>query len=136
MGRSKYLEPRAKEYIIDQIRERGEMDKDEIRDLIRPHFQFDYQQAKEQAINRYANQLISQIRDDSGVRTCFNIRGADTVVHVETCRSLGKVQTVQEQLEKQIIGTMASYRKTTRRVEELQGQLSLFQNANHKEAAS
>lgn len=137
MGKSKYLEPKAKEFIIDQIREHGEMDKEEIKDLIRPHFLFDYQQAKEQAINRYTNQLIAQIRDKAGVRTCFNIRGAETVVHVETCRDLTKVQAIQEQLEKQIIGTMASYRKTSHRVKELQGQLSLFQqDGESKESAS
>lgn len=136
MGKSKYLEPKAKEFVIDQIREHGEMDKEEIKDLIRPHFLFDYQQAKEQAINRYANQLISQIRDEAGVRTCFNIRGAETVVHVETCRDLAKVQAVQEQLEKQIIGTMASYRKTSHRVKELQGQMSLFQHEEKAEKVS
>ena len=49
MGRkSKYLERRAREYILEQIHDSGEMTREEIKDLIRPHFNFDYQTAKEQ----------------------------------------------------------------------------------------
>ena len=128
MGRrNKYLDGRAKEYILQQMHDNGEMTKEEIKDLIRPHFSFDYQEAREQAIGRYANRLVSSLRDDQGVRTCFTLRGEDLVDNVDKYKNLRNVRAVKEQLRKQIAGTYASYKKAAGREAELAGQMSLFE---------
>lgn len=126
MGRSKCLDKRAREYILEQMHDNGEMTQDEIKDLIRPHFNFDYQSAKEQAIGRYANRLVSTLRDEQGVRTSFTLRGENLVVNVEKSKSLRNVRAVKRQLQKQIAGTYASFKKTEKREAELLGQTSLY----------
>lgn len=127
MGANKYLTKRAKEVIVEKMRDNGEMTKAEIADLVRPHFLFDLQELKEQAINRYVGRLVSQLRDDDGTRTSFVLRGENLVVNVDKSVSLLNVTAVKEQLRKQIVGTLASYRKTRKRESELAGQISMFE---------
>lgn len=124
--RNKYLEKKARDHIIEQMHDNGEMSKEELKDLIRPHFNFDYQTAKEQAIGRYANGLVSSLRDEQGVRTSFTLRNQDLVVNVDRSKNLRNVRAVKEQLRKQIVGTYASYQKTEKRESELMGQISIF----------
>lgn len=135
MGRkSKYLEQRAKDYILEQMHDNGEMTRDEIKDLIRPHFSFDYQTAKEQAIGRCANRLVSSLRDEQGVRTSFTLRGENLVVNIEKSKNLRNVRAVKKQLQKQIAGTYASFKKTEKRESELLGQTSLYDAKPMKDA--
>ncbi len=127
MGRkSNSLERRAREYILEQMHDNGEMTQEEIKDLIRPHFHFDYQTAKEQAIGRCANRLVSSLRDEQGVRTSFTLRSENLVVNVEKSKNLRNVRAVKQQLQKQIAGTFASFQKTEKREAELLGQTSLY----------
>ncbi len=134
MGRkSKYLERRAREYILEQIHDSGEMTREEIKDLIRPHFNFDYQTAKEQAIGRCANRLVSSLRDEQGIRTSFTLRGENLVVNVEKSKNLRNIRAVKKQLQKQIAGTFASFKKTEKRESELLGQTSLYDTQQPKD---
>lgn len=126
MAKNSCLDARAKEFILRQMHDSGEMTKDEIKDLIRPHFSFDYQAAREQAIGRYANRLVSGMKNERGERNCFLLRGEGLVVNVDKCKSLRNVRAVREQLRKQVMGTYASYRKVARRAAELEGQVTLF----------
>lgn len=135
MGRkSKYLDQRARDYILGRLHDSGEMTREEIKDLIRPHFSFDAQAAKEQAIGRCANQLVSSLRDEQGVRTSFTLRNQDLVVNVEKSKNLRNIRAVKEQLRKQITGTVASFQKTAQRESELLGQTSLYQSMPSKDA--
>lgn len=135
MGRkSKYLDQRAREYILEQMHDNGEMTQDEIKDLVRPHFNFDYLSAKEQAIGRYANRLVSSLRDEQGVRTSFTLRGENLVVNVEKSKNLRHVRAVKNQLQKQIAGTYASFKKTEKREAELLGQTSLYDTKPTRDA--
>lgn len=124
--RNKYLEKKVRDHIIEQMHDSGEMAKEEIKDLIRPHFNFDYQIAKEQAIGRYANSLVSSLRDEQGVRTSFTLQNQDLVVNVDKSKNLRNVRAVKEQLRKQIVGTYASYQKAEKCESELMGQISIF----------
>lgn len=134
MGRKgKYLDKQAREFVEAQMLDSGEMSKEEVKDLVRPHFMFDYQTAKEQAINRYVNGLISSLRDEQGVRTNFILRGKDSVVNLEKSNNLRNVRAVEEQLRKQIVGTMASYKKAKKRAAELEGQASIFDNTTARD---
>ncbi|WP_321024977.1 hypothetical protein [Eisenbergiella porci] len=74
MGRTRTLEPKAREVIIQILRDSGGMDRDELVDLLRPYFQFDPEAAKEQALKRQAQRIASQVRDEYGTRTVFNYK--------------------------------------------------------------
>ena len=125
MPRGKYLDSRAKEVILNQMRERGEMTTAEIMDLIRPHYCFDAQEAREQGIRRQANRLVRSLRDETGIRTCFALKGDDVYVNTEKCHDRIRVSRVEAQLQAQIEGLRASRNKARRRREELDGQLTL-----------
>lgn len=129
MARNKYLEKRAKDVIIDRMRELGEMTVDEVMDLIRPHYLFDAQEAREQGIRRQANRLVRSMRDESGIRVCFAIKEQGIYVNIEQCTSRAKVSAVEESLQKQIEGLTASRNKANRRRQELDGQLTLDEPA-------
>lgn len=121
----KYLDRRAKEVILNQMRERGEMTTAEIMDLIRPHYFFDAQEAREQGIRRQANRLVKSLRDENGIRTCFALKGDDVYVNIERCSDRIRVGRVEDQLQAQIEGLRASRNKARRRRQELEGQLML-----------
>lgn len=125
MAKNKYLERRAKKVILDRMRERGEMTTAEIMDLIRPHYFFDAQEAREQGIRRQANRLVKSLRDENGIRTCFALKEEDMYVNIERCTSRVRVSKVESQLQKQIEGLTASRNKASRRRQELDGQMSL-----------
>lgn len=125
MPNGKYLDRRAKEVILNQMRERGEMTTAEIMDLIRPHYFFDAQEAREQGIRRQANRLVKSLRDENGVRTCFALKGDDVYVNIERCSDRIRVGRVEDQLQAQIEGLRASRNKARRRRQELEGQLML-----------
>lgn len=121
----KHLDRRAKEVILNQMRERGEMTTAEIMDLIRPHYFFDAQEAREQGIRRQANRLVKSLRDENGIRTCFALKGDDVYVNIERCSDRIRVGRVEDQLQAQIEGLRASRNKARRRRQELEGQLML-----------
>ena len=125
MSRGKYLDKRAKEIILDRMRMQGEMTTAEIMDMIRPHYYFDAQEAREQGIRRQANRLVKSLRDEQGVRTCFAVKEQDIYVNIERCTNRAKVSLVEAALQKQIDGLIASRNKANRRRQELDGQLSL-----------
>lgn len=125
MARGKYLEKRARDVILDRMREQGEMTTAEIMDLIRPHYFFDAQEAREQGIRRQANRLVKSLRDENGIRTCFALKEEDMYVNIERCSDRIRVGRVEEQLQAQIEGLRASRNKARRRCQELAGQLSL-----------
>ena len=59
MARSRKLEPKAREVIIQKMMESGEMTVEEIMDLVRPHYLFDPQAAKEQGIRKLTHQMMA-----------------------------------------------------------------------------
>lgn len=126
MARNKIISKEALEYIVAQLHDNGEMTKSEVMDMTRPHCSFDPVSLQEQALSRLVGGIIRSVRDSSGVRSAFIVRNTDTVVDVDTCKSLDKVSAVEEQLAKQLDGIRASHRKAERRKQELTGQIDLF----------
>ena len=127
MARTQTLEKRAKEFIIQQMEDKGEMERDEVIELIRPHFNFDPTNAREQALNRKAQQLMSQLKDEKGARTCFNYKkdGISSYVNVDATTDLHALNEVEKQLSAKYIGLNASRAKVQQRKQELSGQLTL-----------
>ena len=130
MGTSKIITKEARGFVIEQIHDNGAMTKSEIIELLRPHCTFDPLALQEQAINRLVGSIARSIRDESGIRTAFILRGKDTIIDVETCTSITNVSSVDDMLDLNIKGLQASKRKTERRKKELAGQLSVFDIAS------
>lgn len=126
MAKNKIISKEAREHIIAQLHDNGEMTKSEIMDMTRPHCSFNPVALQEQALSRLVGGIIRSVRDSSGARSAFIVRNMDTVVDIDTCKSLLKVSAVEEQLAKQLDGIRASHRKAERRKQELAGQTDLF----------
>lgn len=134
MGAPRLITRQAREYIINEIHDRGQMTKSEIAELIRPHCSFDPQALQEQALNRLVGSICRSIRDESGVRTVFIAKNQDAVVDIETSTSLELVATVDDQISANLRGLVASKQKTERRRQELFGQTNLFEAQQESEA--
>lgn len=129
MARNKIISKEARQYVIDQLHEHGEMTKSEVMDLVRPHCSFDPITLREQALGRLVSGIIHSVRDASGIRSAFIVRGADNVIDIDTCKSLPNISAVECQLAKQLDGIRASHRKAERRKQELEGQMDIFATA-------
>lgn len=128
MARNTYLTKEAKEFILTQMHERGEMTTDDVVELIRPHYLFDPVASKEQQMKRKAYQLMSTVRDDTGVRTCFAIKkhGESVYINVDKSENFSDVSAVERQLLTKLTGLTASHEKAARKKHEIVGQTSLF----------
>ena len=126
MGASRIITKEARAYIISEIHDHGQMSKSDIAELIRPHCSFDPIALQEQALNRLVGSICRSIRDESGARTVFIAKGRDTIVDVETSTSLSLVSAVDDQISSNIKGLRASKKKTSRRKQELSGQINIF----------
>ena len=127
MAKHQIISREAREYVIGQLHDNGEMAKSEIKELLRPHCSFDLTALREQALDRLVGSIVRGVRDEGGARTAFIVRGSDAVIDIETCKNLSKVSVVEGQLAKQLAGIAASHKKAERRKVELMGQMSLFQ---------
>lgn len=136
MGVSKMISKEARQLVKEQVREHGDMTKSEIVELLRPHCTFDPVSLQEQALNRMVGSLVRSIRDETGVRTAFILKGKDTIVDVDNCESLSKVSEVDDMLDMNIKGLQASKRKTERRKKELAGQMSMLDGDNETREVS
>lgn len=127
MARTRTLESKAKEMIRQKLLESGEMETEEIMDLVRPHFLFDPMVAREQMIRRKANQLASQIRDEKGIRTVFacKVDGTHKYVDIGASTNLIALKSVEGQLTEKCNGLEISCAKASRRRMEVEGQMSL-----------
>jgi len=135
MGAPKLITKEAREYIINEIHERGQMSKSEIAELVRPHCSFDPIALQEQALNRLVGSICRSIRDEAGVRTVFVAKGQNTIVNVETSTSISLVTAVDEQLKANIKGLAASRKKTIQRKQELAGQVTLYGSTKTQSAS-
>ncbi|MFA6941440.1 MAG: hypothetical protein WCQ54_10780 [Clostridiaceae bacterium] len=124
--RNQSLEKRAKEVILQQMEELGEITKENVMELIRPHFSPDLQILREQALGRAANNLMRSYKDDKGIRTCFNCKdnsGNSKYVNVDKTKDLGALNYIEKQLNKKYLGLNQSKKKVSRRKQQLSGQL-------------
>ncbi|MEY7999735.1 hypothetical protein AB8U03_05850 [Clostridium sp. Mt-5] len=119
------LEKRARETILRQMDELGEITTDAVAELIRPHYIFDIRRFRNQALRRTANNLMRRYKDDKGVRTCFNYKdgGVPKYVNVDKTKNLKALEDVESQLNKKYKGLNASKKKVTLRKQVLSGQI-------------
>ncbi len=138
MAKTRTLESKARELIRQKMMESGEMETEEIMDLIRPHYLFDPAAAKEQAIRRKAHQLAAQIRDEKGVRSVFacKVDGVSMYVNIDESRNTQNLRGVETQLAEKLEGLKRSSYKVSKRVMEVEGQMSLDLTGNVEKESS
>ena len=127
MTRARKLEPKAREVIKQKLYEMGEVETEVVMEMIRPHFLFTAITAKERELRRTAQQMMSSMRDDKGIRTVFacNADGVSKYVNIDKSKDLDNLRGVDAQLRTKLEGLKASSAKASRRRMEVEGQLSL-----------
>lgn len=127
MTRARKLEPKAREVIKQKLYEMGEVETEVVMDMIRPHFLFNASAAKEREIRRTAQQMMSSMRDEKGVRTVFacNVDGVSKYVNIDMSENPDCLRGVDAQLRTKLEGLKASSAKASKRRMEVEGQLIL-----------
>lgn len=125
--RSRKLEPKAREMIRQKLYEAGEIETEEVMDMIRPHYLFNAVEAKEREIRRAAHQMMSGMRDEKGVRTTFacNVDGVSKYVNVDSSNDPIALRGVEGQLKMKLDGLYISKSKASRRRMEVEGQMRM-----------
>lgn len=126
MGRNIILTKEAHERIKEQMRDCGELTRDEAYKIVEPHFVFSPGDAKRRDIYRAIQRIMASIRAEDGKRSCFNYKtDKDSVyVNIETTKSVPSLDAVDEQLERQHLGLIVSRKRIIHRRSVLKGDLS------------
>ena len=94
------LERKAREAILEEIRDRPRISKQEVFDLVKLHYSPDIGRLINKDIRRLATNLTAQVRDDDGRRQIFSVRekGDDRYVNIDLTENKLDLQIVKEQL--------------------------------------
>ena len=115
------LERKAREAILEEIRDRPRISKQEVFDLVKLHYSPDMERLINKDIRRLATNLTAQVRDDDGRRQIFSVRekGDDRYVNIDLTENKLDLQMVQEQLVAQRDSRDWSIDKVTKRLDEV-----------------
>lgn len=115
------LERKAREAILEEIRDRPRISKQEVFDLVKLHYSPDIGRLINKDIRRLATNLTAQVRDDDGRRQIFSVRekGDDRYVNVDLTENKLDLQIVKEQLVAQRDSRDQSIEKVKARLNEV-----------------
>lgn len=115
------LERKAREAILEEIRDRPRISKQEVFDLVKLHYSPDIGRLINKDIRRLATNLTAQVRDEDGRRAIFSVReaGNDRYVNVDLTNDKLDLQMVHEQLVAQRDSRDWSIDKVTKRLDEV-----------------
>ncbi len=115
------LERKAREAILEEIRDRPRISKQEVFDLVKLHYSPDIGRLINKDIRRLATNLTAQVRDDDGRRQIFSVRekGDDRYVNIDLTENKLDLQMVHEQLVAQRDSRDWSIDKVTKRLDEV-----------------
>lgn len=115
------LERKAREAILEEIRDRPRISKQEVFDLVKLHYSADVPKLINKDIQRLATSLTAQIRDDDGRRKIFSVRekGDNRYVNIDLTENKLDLQMVHEQLVAQRDSRDWSIDKVTKRLDEV-----------------
>lgn len=115
------LERKAREAILEEIRDRPRISKKEVFDLVKLHYSPDIGRLINKDIRRLATNLTAQVRDDDGRRQIFSVRekGDDRYVNVDLTENKLDLQIVKEQLVAQRDSRDQSIEKVKARLDEV-----------------
>lgn len=115
------LERKAREAILEEIRDRPRISKQEVFDLVKLHYSPDIGRLINKDIRRLATNLTAQVRDEDGRRAIFSVReaGNDRYVNIDLTENKLDLQMVHEQLVAQRDSRDWSIDKVTKRLDEV-----------------
>jgi len=115
------LERKAREAILEEIRDRPRISKQEVFDLVKLHYSPDIGRLINKDIRRLATNLTAQVRDDDGRRQIFSVRekGDDRYVNIDLTENKLDLQIVKEQLIAQRDSRDQSIEKVKARLDEV-----------------
>ena len=115
------LERKARDAILEEIRDRPRISKQEVFDLVKLHYSPDIGRLINKDIRRLATNLTAQVRDDDGRRQIFSVRekGDDRYVNVDLTENKLDLQIVKEQLIAQRDSRDQSIEKVKARLNEV-----------------
>ena len=115
------LERKAREAILEEIRDRPRISKQEVFDLVKLHYSPDIGRLINKDIRRLATNLTAQVRDDDGRRQIFSVReaGNDRYVNIDLTENKLDLQIVKEQLVAQRDSRDQSIEKVKARLDEV-----------------
>lgn len=121
------LMKKARNFVVGKLEDNPRMSKEDVKDLIRPHYIPDYQRLVEQDIGRIATYIINRIRDEKGERQAFIINDQDeqVVIHVDKSQDLRDIKAVYSHLVKARDSREKHISKVRKRGQEVAGQLAL-----------
>ena len=125
MRSDKNLDKRAKEFIWNAMEDHGEITVDEVVEIMRPHFMFDVDSAREAAIRSRARSMLASFHDHKGVRTCYS-DNKGLFINIDTTNNLPSLLKVKVQLENKYVGLNNALKKVRKREQILKGQISLY----------
>lgn len=101
--------------------------KEDLIEMIRPHYVADYKKLVEQDLNRLANAIAASVRDENGARCVFTIEseGKSVLVNVDKSEDIQDLRTVYKDLVRGRDSRECSIKKVFKRGQEVAGQLSL-----------
>ena len=134
MGRSIYLEPKARERINKILDLRGEMSLEEMVELVMPHMVFDIDTMKLQTTKMVCRNIVASRKDWSGVRTTFAVKESKESVYVDidNCNDVYRVRKVEELLKEKEQGIAKSRIKAKNRRLVLEGQITMDEYVSSK----
>ena len=115
------LEKKAREAILEEIRDRPRISKQEVFDLVKLHYSPDIGRLINKDIRRLATNLTAQVRDDDGRRQIFSVRekGDDRYVNIDLTENKLDLQIVKEQLVAQRDSRDQSIERVKARLDEV-----------------
>lgn len=117
----------ARKFIKEQFADSAKKIKDDLIEMIRPHYTPDYNKLVEQNLNRIANSIAASVRDENGARCIFTIEcdGKTVLVNVDRSEDIQDLRTVYKDLVKGRDNRECSIKKVFKRGQEVAGQMQL-----------
>lgn len=134
MGKSKYLDPKARERINEVLDLGGEMSLDEMVELVMPHMMFDIDSMKLQTTKTVCRNIAANRKDWRGTRTTFAVKEDKKSVYVDVdrCDDVNKVRRVEEDLREKEQGIARSRIKARNRRLVLEGQITMDEYMSYR----
>lgn len=125
MGRNSAVSREARQYIVQQVQEKGVVTVGGVAEIVRQYYQFDPQRSFKQDVERYSRRLLAAQKDSNGDRTLIAVKGEPGVyIDLDRCKDPRRLRKAVEQLTNRVNGLERNIAKGRRRIEEVEGQLT------------
>lgn len=123
------IDPKERKILRTRIEELEIVDLEEIKEIVLPYIELDYERALDQAAHKVAKNIIASIRDDKGVRKFYSTKESE-FVNIESTTDIRALQAVENQLSIKVKGLNRAKNKVTKeRKRVIKGQMDIFSEA-------